>query len=82
MDPGNGRLHFVYNNAKELAEIVREHGEHARTIRAEDAVAKGWVPVRRELREMEKANMQIQLYSPCACGSGKKLKFCCYRKPL
>lgn len=36
-----------------------------------------WVPVRRELKSKEKAAMQIRLYSPCGCGSGKKFKFCC-----
>lgn len=39
-----------------------------------------YVPVQRDLRNKEKADMQIRLYSPCACGSGKKFKFCCYRK--
>ena len=33
---------------------------------------RGLVPVRRDLTEKEKADMQIRLYSPCACGSGKK----------
>lgn len=49
---------------------------------ADEAVAKrlGLVPVRRDLTEKERGEMQIRLYSPCACGSGKKLKFCCYRK--
>lgn len=40
----------------------------------------GLVPVRRDLTLKERAEMQIRLYSPCACGSGQKLKFCCYRK--
>ena len=40
----------------------------------------GLIPVRRDLTAQEKADMQIRLYSPCACGSGKKFKFCCYRK--
>ena len=39
-----------------------------------------YVPVQRDLRAKEKADMQIRLYSPCACGSGKTFKFCCYRK--
>lgn len=47
----------------------------------EEAKRRGYVPVRRDLTEVEKARMQIDLYSPCACGSGKKLKFCCFRKP-
>lgn len=47
-------------------------GETARSL--------GLVPVRRKLTPKEKAEMQIRLYSPCACGSGEKLKFCCYKK--
>lgn len=43
-----------------------------------EASLRGLVPVRRDLRVKEQAEMQIRLYSPCACGSGKKLKFCCY----
>lgn len=39
---------------------------------------KGLVPVQRDLRAKEKAEMQIRLYSLCGCGSGKKFKFCCY----
>ena len=46
----------------------------------DDAVARlrGLTPVRRDLTVKEQAEMQIRLYSPCACGSGKKFKFCCY----
>lgn len=39
-----------------------------------------FVPVMRDLTKQEQNNAQIKLYAPCACGSGKKLKFCCYRK--
>lgn len=35
------------------------------------------VQVKRDLTERERSEMQIKLYSPCACGSGKKFKFCC-----
>lgn len=35
------------------------------------------VEVKRPLTVKEKADMQIRLYSPCGCGSGKKFKFCC-----
>jgi len=38
------------------------------------------VPVARDLTAKEKADMQIRLYSPCGCGSGKKFKFCCKNK--
>jgi hypothetical protein len=49
---------------------------------ADDETARklGLVPVSRKLTPIEKGRMQIALYSPCACGSGKKLKFCCYKK--
>jgi hypothetical protein len=46
---------------------------------ADEAEAKrrGLIPVRRGLTHREKMEQQIRLYSPCACGSGKKFKFCC-----
>ena len=37
--------------------------------------------VLRDLTALEEAQRQIQMYSPCGCGSGKKFKFCCYQKP-
>lgn len=43
----------------------------------EEAKARGLIPVTRDLTAKETAEMQIRLYSPCACGSGKKFKFCC-----
>ena len=46
---------------------------------AEEARLRGLVPVRRDLTAKEAADMQIRLYSPCGCGSGKKFKFCHYR---
>ena len=36
-----------------------------------------FVEVKRDLSKKEHCDSQIQLYSPCACGSGKKFKFCC-----
>lgn len=41
---------------------------------------KHFVPVERDLTVKERFYAQIQLYAPCGCGSGKKFKFCCYRK--
>lgn len=38
------------------------------------------VPVKRDLTAREQMEQQIRLYSPCACGSGKKFKFCCKTK--
>jgi hypothetical protein len=50
-------------------------------VESEDNARKrGLIPVRRDLTARERYEQQIRLYSPCACGSGKKLKFCCYRK--
>ena len=39
-----------------------------------------FVEVKRDLRHKERADMQIKLYSPCGCGSGKKFKFCCKQR--
>lgn len=39
-----------------------------------------FIEVKRDLTKLEEANMEIKKYSPCGCGSGKKFKFCCYRK--
>lgn len=36
--------------------------------------------IKRDLTVAEKSKMQIGLYSPCGCGSGKKFKFCCHTK--
>ncbi len=39
-----------------------------------------FIPVKRDLSAKEAFNKQIGMYAPCACGSGKKFKFCCYSK--
>lgn len=39
-----------------------------------------FIEIKRDLTVLEKANRQIKMYSPCGCGSGKKFKFCCYKK--
>lgn len=36
-----------------------------------------YIEIKRDLTKLEEANKQIELYSPCGCGSGKKFKFCC-----
>lgn len=36
-----------------------------------------FIPVMRDLTKIEELEGQICLYQPCACGSGKKFKFCC-----
>jgi uncharacterized protein YchJ len=41
-----------------------------------------YVQVHRDLTVLEEYNKQIKMYSPCGCGSGKKFKFCCYKKPI
>lgn len=47
-----------------------------------EAKKRGLVPVRRDLTKIEHMRMQIALYAPCGCGSGKKFKFCCHRDPI
>lgn len=48
----------------------------------EEALAKGLVPVRRDLTAKEAFDKQIKLYSQCGCGSGKKFKWCCKGKKM
>lgn len=38
----------------------------------------GLIEVKRDLTDVERGRLQIELYSPCGCGSGKKFKWCCY----
>ncbi len=45
------------------------------------AQKKNFIKVVRDLTAKETADMQIRLYAPCGCGSGKKFKFCCKTKP-
>jgi uncharacterized protein YchJ len=40
-----------------------------------------YVPVNRPLTVREQTKQKINMYAPCGCGSGKKFKFCCHRKP-
>jgi len=40
-----------------------------------------FIPVSRDLTMREMLNKHINIYSPCACGSGKKFKFCCKTTP-
>ena len=46
----------------------------------EAAKLSGYIPIKRNLSLKERATHQIRMYSPCGCGSGKKFKFCCYKK--
>lgn len=39
-----------------------------------------FVEIKRDLTKVEEASLQIRMYSPCGCGSGKKFKFCCHKK--
>lgn len=45
------------------------------------AQSQHFVRVERDLTYLERMESQIRLYSPCACGSGRKFKFCCF-KPM
>lgn len=49
---------------------------------ADEQIARqrGLIPVTRVLTPREVARKQIERYSPCGCGSGKKFKFCCGRR--
>jgi len=73
MDPNSGRLYPVVDKHEGSRKMVPRDA-----ITPEEAKRRGYVPVYRKLSEIEKARKQIALYSPCGCGSGKKLKFCCY----
>jgi uncharacterized protein YchJ len=46
----------------------------------EAAKLSGYVPIKRNIKLKEQATHQVRMYSPCGCGSGKKFKFCCYKK--
>lgn len=70
MDPGTGRLY----------EVVDTKTGKRRQVTVDEAQQRGLVPVTRDLSAKEAADMQIRLYSPCACGSGKNFKFCCKTK--
>lgn len=43
---------------------------------------KYFVKIKRDLTALENNNRQIMLYQPCGCGSGKKFKFCCFKKTV
>ena len=49
-------------------------------VDADDARKRGWIPFGRALTEREQATRQVRFCDPCACGSGKKFKRCCYMK--
>jgi hypothetical protein len=66
MNPYTGELH-------ELHELTDEHKKMINECLL--------VPVVRDLTALERLNKQINLYSPCGCGSGKKFKFCCHIAP-
>jgi len=56
---------------------LKEFADNTEMIEEVTKTGVNYIPVRRKLSIKEKADMQIKLYSPCACGSGKKFKFCC-----
>ncbi len=55
--------------------------DHSEVEKMPASERKHFIEVQRDLSRQEKASRQVQLYSPCACGSGEKFKFCCYKKP-
>ncbi len=36
--------------------------------------------IKKDVKVQEAFIIQMNMYSPCACGSGKKFKFCCFRR--
>lgn len=87
MDPRTGEIYSVVPDDQifkalavkqsDLNAALRKAG---REISESEARERGLVPVTRDLTAKEQADWQIRLYSPCACGSGKKFKFCCKAK--
>ena len=61
-----------------LAEAVREANKNCIVLYRNDAVPPR--PVRAPLTLSEKADRQTMMYQPCRCGSGKKYRFCCFRR--
>ena len=51
----------------------------AEVMKLPQAEQQKYVEVKRDLTLLERANMQVKMYAPCGCGSGKKFKFCCYK---
>jgi len=39
-----------------------------------------FIEINRKLTLREMADFKKSKYLPCVCGSGKKFKFCCYKK--
>jgi hypothetical protein len=64
MDPSTGKIIEVEDKSIKKFKKTRHGPEYS-------------VPVIRDLSGKEKRDLQIKLYSPCACNSGKKFKFCC-----
>ena len=72
MDPGTGKIY-------EVVDALDPKTRKRNQVTADEARERGYVAVTRDLSAKEAMVMQIRLYSPCACGSGKKFKFCCKR---
>lgn len=75
--PKNARY---YNRAPQEVAMHVETGKVVPFETIPHGEEKNYVEVKRDLTVHEKNDMQIKLYSPCGCGSGKKFKFCCHRK--
>jgi hypothetical protein len=70
-------FHGYYRNMNTETGRIEEWDE-VQKLQAEEI--KKWIPIERDLTAKEKCEKQIELYSPCGCGSGKKFKFCCHQK--
>jgi hypothetical protein len=78
MDPGTGKLYEIPGKVPAKPSGLPDPKRVIPVANEEEARALGLVPVRRKLTPIERSKMQIALYAPCACGSGRKFKFCCY----
>lgn len=62
--------------AKRVAEICEEYGfQYIVGIEVDEHIT--------DLKKaIQQRNTPANVYAPCPCGSGKKYKFCCAKKPL
>jgi len=73
MDTRNGRLHVM--TAAAAAALVA--GEQ---LPAAFPPREFLTPVKRDLTDREREEGRIRFADPCACGSGKKFKHCCFTR--
>lgn len=57
----------------DLEKLVEQYGK-------EENIPDYFKPINFPLTTIQKNTGSIGKYDPCPCGSGKKFKFCCWRK--